>query len=74
VTPAALLDAPCRGGVPESGGGECTLDELIAGVWEELVAQRAAACPVCGGELTARYGAGSAPVGGRCRDCGSELS
>jgi tRNA(Ile2) C34 agmatinyltransferase TiaS len=74
MTPAALLDAPRRGGVPESGGGECTLDELIAGVWAELLAERAAACPVCGGELAARYGAGSAPVGGRCRACGTELS
>ena len=57
----------------EPGGGALTLDDLVAGVWEALAADREAPCPVCGGALVARYGAGPAPVAGRCADCGSEL-
>jgi hypothetical protein len=74
VTAATLLELPVhpRSAEPERGGP--TLDELIAGVWEGLVADRAAPCPVCGGTLDARYGAGAAPVAGRCQDCGSELT
>jgi hypothetical protein len=79
-----LLDAPLRPSIlgPEreaaddagpSGGGGPTLDDLIVGAWEGLAAGRTAPCPVCGGSLEPRYGAGAAPVGGRCGDCGSEL-
>ncbi len=38
-------------------GGEPTLDELIAGVWEGLAAHRPALCPLCGGEMQPIYGA-----------------
>ncbi len=55
-------------------GGEPTLDELIAGVWEGLTAHAVERCPVCGGEMEPEYGAHALPVAGRCRDCGSELS
>ena len=48
------------------GRGRRTLDELIVGVWEELTAHHAAACPVCAEPMRPRYGSGSAPVGGRC--------
>jgi hypothetical protein len=50
-------------------GGEPTLDELLAGVWEGLAAHRAQACPVCGGEMEPQYGAHARPIGGRCGGC-----
>jgi len=55
------------------GRGRRTLDELIVGVWEDLTARHAAACPMCGGSMVPRYGSGAAPVGGRCGRCGSTL-
>ncbi|HEX2127038.1 MAG TPA: hypothetical protein VHF45_10825 [Thermoleophilaceae bacterium] len=55
------------------GRGGRTLDEVIVGVWEDLTAHHAVACPVCGGEMRPRYGAGPAPVGGRCASCHSTL-
>jgi hypothetical protein len=57
----------------ETGGG-LTLDDLVVGVWEGLSAHRAVACPACGAEMTPRYGSGPAPVGGRCRSCGTTIS
>ncbi len=50
-------------------GGEPTLDELLVGVWEGLVAQRQVACPMCGAELVPEYAAHVRPVGGRCYGC-----
>jgi hypothetical protein len=55
------------------GRGRRTLDELIVGVWEDLTAHHAAACPVCREPMRPRYGSGAAPVGGRCTGCGSTL-
>ena len=60
-----------------AGAGEQrrTLDDLLSASWEGLSAESAvAACPVCDGELVGRWSAGAGVVGGRCRDCGSELS
>ena len=58
----------------EDGGG-ATLDDLLSGAWAGLTAAvSATACPVCQGELEPRWSAGAGVVGGRCRDCGSELS
>ena len=58
----------------EDDGG-ATLDELVSGAWEGLTAAASStACPVCQGELEPRWSAGAGVVGGRCRDCGSELS
>jgi hypothetical protein len=55
--------------------GEATLDDVLSGAWEGLsAAASSTACPVCDGELTPRWSAGAGVVGGRCRDCGSELS
>jgi hypothetical protein len=55
--------------------GEATLDEVLSGAWEGLSAAASfTACPVCHGELAPRWSAGAGVVGGRCRDCGSELS
>jgi hypothetical protein len=58
----------------EDDGG-ATLDDLLSGAWEGLTAAASStACPVCQGELEPRCSAGAGIVGGRCRDCGSELS
>jgi hypothetical protein len=46
---------------------------VLFGVREELSAHRAATCPICTGLMEPRYGSGPFAVGGRCRDCGSEL-
>jgi hypothetical protein len=55
--------------------GEATLDDVLSGTWEGLsAATSSTACPVCHGELAPRWSAGAGVVGGRCRDCGSELS
>jgi hypothetical protein len=56
-------------------GGGATLDDLVSSAWEGLAAAaHPTACPVCQGALEPRWSAGAGVVGGRCRDCGSELS
>ena len=79
---AVALDRPGAGGrrVGESApslfdnlGGEPTLDELLSGAWEGLVAHQHVACPVCGGDMTPEYGAHARPTGGRCRSCDARL-
>jgi hypothetical protein len=55
-------------------GGEPTLDERLAGVWEGLAAHRAQACPVCDAEMAPQYGVHARPIGGRCGNCGTTLS
>jgi hypothetical protein len=42
-----------------------TLEDLVLGAWEELVADGRTECPVCGGAM-------SLPRG--CQSCGAELS
>ena len=51
-----------------------TLDDLIAGTWDALTVTHAAACPVCGDDLTPRWSSGPHPVAARCSGCGSELT
>jgi hypothetical protein len=58
-------DLPCDGP---------TLDDLLVGVWEGLVAHRTVACPACGEAMAPRYSAGPAPVGGRCKGCGTTIA
>lgn len=58
--------------VQQDGGP--TLDDLIVGAWEGLAARRTVACPACGEAMTPRYSAGPAPVGGRCRSCGTTIA
>jgi hypothetical protein len=55
-------------------GGEPTLDEVLSGAWEGLVAHQHVACPVCGGDMTPAYGVHARPIGGRCQSCETELS
>ena len=42
-----------------------TLEDVVLGAWEDLVAGGPAECPVCGGSLRAASG---------CESCGSDLS
>jgi hypothetical protein len=59
----------------DEDGGAATLDDLVSGAWEGLTAAASStACPVCAGALEPRWSAGAGVVGGRCRDCGAELS
>ena len=71
----AMLEAP--GSLTTEavgGGGRATLEDVLSGAWEGLAAHRTVSCPVCGGEMAPRYGAGgAAPVGGRCTSCHSTL-
>jgi hypothetical protein len=50
-----------------------TLDDLVAGAWEDLLAGAPGGCPVCARTLQPRHSAGAGVVGGRCGDCGSTL-
>jgi hypothetical protein len=45
-------------------GGQ-TLEDVVLGAWEELVADGRAECPACGGAMTMLSG---------CKECGAELS
>jgi hypothetical protein len=58
----------------EAVGGEPTLDELLAGVWEGLTAHAVVGCPVCEAQMEPEYGAHARPIGGRCAGCGSTLT
>lgn len=51
-----------------------TLDDLVAGAWEGLLAGAPADCLVCGTQLAPRHSAGAGVVGGRCGGCGTTLS
>ena len=51
-----------------------TLDDMVAGAWEGLLAGAPADCLVCGTPLAPRHSAGAGIVGGRCGGCGSTLS
>jgi hypothetical protein len=45
--------------------GGVTLEDVVIALWEELVAEGRAECPVCGGSITAAA---------ECGSCGAELS
>jgi hypothetical protein len=45
--------------------GGTTLEDSILGVWDDLVADGRAQCPVCAGAMDVTAG---------CEDCGAELS
>jgi hypothetical protein len=62
----------------DGAGGEPTLDDVLAGVWEGLAARATAPCPLCGERMEpvveARSDRDRAPHGARCTSCGSSLS
>jgi hypothetical protein len=71
----ALRDAAPDGvesAISREAPGALTLDDVIAGAWEELSVGGAVGCPVCGGEqMTSRDGGGTPH--GDCEDCGTQL-
>jgi hypothetical protein len=55
-------------------GPVATLDDLLVGAWDGLMAGATVACPVCTGARAPRWtAAGGAPAGGRC-GCGTALA
>ena len=50
-----------------------SLADVIRTAWAGIQAQAPVACPMCDGRMEPRLCA-SGVAGGRCRDCGSELS
>jgi hypothetical protein len=71
VSPTALTAAPS---LFDAVRDEPTLDELIVGAWEGLVAHRVVACPVCDEGMRPTYAAQSLPIAGTCQRCGTTLS
>ncbi|HEX8105101.1 MAG TPA: hypothetical protein VF533_20950 [Solirubrobacteraceae bacterium] len=64
---AAVLDAPVAAAAPR------TLEDLIAGAWDDLAAGESTTCPLCATEMAPRWSAGAGVVGGRCGGCGTTL-
>ncbi len=64
--PAVLPHRLCRREGP-------TLEDVLSGAWEDLIAHRTATCPICDGAMEPRYGSGPSAVGGRCTSCRTEL-
>jgi hypothetical protein len=62
-----------RAGAGSGPGAGRTLDDLLVETWQQLSGHAAATCPVCRGSMVPRYGSEPAPVGGRCRRCGTSL-
>ena len=50
-----------------------TLDDLVAGAWEGLLAGAPADCLVCGAPMVPRHSAGAGIVGGRCGGCSASI-
>ena len=71
MTTATLERPSMLSPVPREGR---TLEDLLSGAWEDLTAHRTATCPICDGAMEPRYGSGPSAVGGRCRDCRSDLA
>jgi hypothetical protein len=62
----AVAERPLAGGPTARlfEPGSVTLEDAILAVWQDLVAEGRAECPVCGGSISADGG---------CDACGSEL-
>lgn len=63
AAPPAAAPRPLAA-VPAGAAGR-TLDDLLSGVWRELVEGRDAPCPVCAAQMS---------CSGHCSGCGSQLS
>jgi hypothetical protein len=62
---SAVATPPRREAVRLFEPGRATLEDRIAALWTQLVAEGGAECPVCHEEMAA---------GMPCENCGSELS
>jgi hypothetical protein len=51
-----------------------TLDAVVTETWRQLTTAHTAMCLVCGGDVRPRWSAGPHPVGGICRECGTEIA
>jgi hypothetical protein len=72
--PAVTLE-PAASRREHGRGPGMTLEDLVAGTWEALVAGSPAGCPACATELWPRHSAAAAGVvGGRCGGCGATLA
>ncbi len=74
VGPAEAAPAPEPADTVRAHRQGPTLDDLVAGVWEGLLAGAPADCPACGTVIAPRHSAGAGIVGGRCGGCGTSLS
>ncbi len=75
--PRAAAAAPRRRAEPTTASAHRhgpTLDDLVAGAWEGLLAGAPADCLVCGAPMAPRHSAGAGIVGGRCGGCGTTVS
>jgi hypothetical protein len=50
-----------------------TLEQLIGGLWDEVLSEGRSACPMCGGEMWGRASAHARASEGRCQDCGTTI-
>lgn len=50
-----------------------TLEELVGRLWDGVLTEGRAACPLCGGEIVGRASAHARPTEGRCQDCGTTI-
>ena len=73
---AAAVAAPAAEPTPTASARRHgpTLDDLVAGAWEGLLAGAPADCLVCGAPMAPRHSAGAGIVGGRCGGCGTTVS
>jgi hypothetical protein len=75
VTASEAAEPRARGTESTGDRGDgLTLEQLICGVWDEVLAEGRATCPLCGGELAARASAHARPTEGCCRDCGTTIA
>lgn len=51
-----------------------TLEDLMVETWAGLQADGPTACPMCDSVMEPRWSAGAGVVGGRCRQCGTEMA
>lgn len=51
-----------------------TLEDVMVETWAGLRADAPTACPMCDSLMEPRWSAGAGVVGGRCRQCGTEMA
>jgi len=74
VAEPATVAAPATDTTARAHRHGPTLDDLVAGAWEGLLAGAPADCLVCGTPLAPRHSAGAGIVGGRCGGCDTTVS